>query len=57
MLFQGEKSFFLQPGEKLEAGIQDIYVLSENEGLILRAREAFQDSSETPVSNFKHMHS
>ncbi|GBO07928.1 Major vault protein [Araneus ventricosus] len=44
----GEKSFFLQPGEKLEAGIQDIYVLSETEGLILKAREQFQDTSETP---------
>ncbi|KAG8190032.1 hypothetical protein JTE90_000127 [Oedothorax gibbosus] len=47
-LIKGEKSFFLLPGESLEAGIQDVYVLSENEGLILKAREAFQDSSETP---------
>ncbi|XP_054711972.1 major vault protein-like isoform X2 [Uloborus diversus] len=48
-LIKGEKSFFLLPGERLEAGIQDVYVLGENEGLILRAREAFQDSSETPA--------
>ncbi|XP_035213798.1 major vault protein-like isoform X1 [Stegodyphus dumicola] len=47
-LVKGEKSFFLQPGEKLEAGIQDVHVLSENEGLILRAREAFQDGTATP---------
>ncbi|XP_055949872.1 major vault protein-like isoform X2 [Argiope bruennichi] len=47
-LIKGEKSFFLQPGEKLEAGIQDVYVLSETEGLILKAREQFQDTSETP---------
>lgn len=38
------------PGERLEAGIQDIYVLGENEGLILRAKEAFEDTSETAVS-------
>ena len=30
-LVKGEKSFFLQPGEKLEKGIQDIYVLGEDE--------------------------
>lgn len=42
-LVKGEKSFFLQPGEKLEKGIQDVYVLGEDEGLILRAQEAFID--------------
>uniref|UniRef100_A0A3B4G311 Major vault protein n=1 Tax=Pundamilia nyererei TaxID=303518 RepID=A0A3B4G311_9CICH len=35
---KGERSFFLQPGEHLENGIQDVYVLSEEEGLVLRAR-------------------
>uniref|UniRef100_A0A8P4GGS6 Major vault protein n=1 Tax=Dicentrarchus labrax TaxID=13489 RepID=A0A8P4GGS6_DICLA len=34
---KGERSFFLQPGEHLEQGIQDVYVLSEEEGLVLRA--------------------
>ncbi|XP_021575061.1 major vault protein isoform X3 [Carlito syrichta] len=34
---KGEKSFFLQPGERLERGIQDVYVLSEQQGLLLRA--------------------
>uniref|UniRef100_A0A914WZP9 Major vault protein n=1 Tax=Plectus sambesii TaxID=2011161 RepID=A0A914WZP9_9BILA len=43
-LIQGEKSFFLQPGEHLERGIQNVYVLSENEGLILRANEAYTDT-------------
>lgn len=43
---KGERSFFLQPGEALERGIQDIYVLGENEGLILRATEAFTDVRE-----------
>uniref|UniRef100_A0A8C9T0Q9 Major vault protein n=1 Tax=Scleropages formosus TaxID=113540 RepID=A0A8C9T0Q9_SCLFO len=35
---KGEKSFFLQPGEHLEQGIQDVYVLSEEEGLGLQRR-------------------
>lgn len=43
-LLQGEKSFFLQPGEQLENGIQDVYVLSEEEGLVLKAVEAFVDT-------------
>lgn len=45
-LCQGECSFFLQPGERLEDGIQDVYVLSEEEGLVLRAVEAFHDAEE-----------
>lgn len=50
-LVKGDTSFFLLPGEKLEDGIQGIYVLSENEGLIIRAKEAFEDTSEaTPVT-------
>ena len=40
-LTSGEKSFFLQPGEKLERGIQDFYVLMEDEGLILKCIEAY----------------
>ncbi|KAL4658355.1 major vault protein [Arapaima gigas] len=41
---KGEKSFFLQPGEHLEQGIQGVYILSEEEALVLRAVEAFVDS-------------
>ncbi|KAF6729026.1 Major vault protein [Oryzias melastigma] len=41
---KGERSFFLQPGEQLENGIQNVYVLSEDEGLVLRAVEAFTDT-------------
>ncbi|XP_067237840.1 major vault protein isoform X2 [Chanodichthys erythropterus] len=41
---KGERSFFLRPGEHLENGIQDVYVLSEEEGLVLRAVEAFIDT-------------
>ncbi|XP_039979951.1 major vault protein isoform X1 [Xiphias gladius] len=43
---KGERSFFLQPGECLEQGTQDVYVLSEEEGLVLRAVEAFNDTEE-----------
>lgn len=48
-VFQGERSFFLRPGERLERGIQDVFVLSEEEGLVLRAVEAFVDTE--PVRN------
>lgn len=41
---KGEKSFFLQPGEYLENGIQDVFILSEQEGLVLRAVEAFTEA-------------
>ncbi|CDQ70926.1 unnamed protein product [Oncorhynchus mykiss] len=43
---KGERSFFLQPGEHLEEGTQDVYILSEEEGLVLRAVEAFKDTQE-----------
>ncbi|XP_044037438.1 major vault protein [Siniperca chuatsi] len=43
---KGERSFFLLPGEHLEHGIQDVYVLSEEEGLVLKAVEAFNDTEE-----------
>ncbi|CAF4664198.1 unnamed protein product, partial [Rotaria sp. Silwood2] len=42
-LIKGEKTFFLQPGEKLANGIQDVYVLEEDEGLILRCTESFKE--------------
>ncbi|XP_039598942.1 major vault protein [Polypterus senegalus] len=41
---KGEKSFFLQPGERLEEGIQDVYILSEEEGLVLKAIKGFTDT-------------
>ncbi|XP_066297993.1 major vault protein-like isoform X4 [Branchiostoma lanceolatum] len=46
-LVKGEKSFFLQPGETLEDGIQPMYILEEDEGLILKANEAFKDMDAT----------
>jgi len=42
-LRRGEQSFFLLPGERLESGIQSVYVLESDEALLLRAREAFKD--------------
>ncbi|CAF0800306.1 unnamed protein product [Adineta steineri] len=42
-LILGEKSFFLQPGEKLENGIQDVFILGADEGVILKCIEAFED--------------
>lgn len=43
---KGEKSFFLQPGESLERGIQDVYVLSEQQGLLLRALQPLEAGEE-----------
>jgi len=42
-LRKGEVSFFLLPGEKLESGIQAVYVLDSEEALLLRAKEIYQD--------------
>ncbi|OXB69646.1 UNVERIFIED_CONTAM: hypothetical protein H355_000113 [Colinus virginianus] len=43
---KGEKSFFLQPGEQLQTGIEDVYVLSEDEGLLLQALQTIKDTDE-----------
>lgn len=45
VLRQGPTSFFLQPGERLEAGIQDVQVLDTEEALLLRAREGFSEKT------------
>jgi len=45
-LRKGEQSFFLRPGERLEAGIQNVHVLDSEEALLLRAREAFPDGKD-----------
>lgn len=49
-MVKGEKSFFLQPGEELENGIQDVYVLGDDEGLVLRALEKYSDNTVEPVT-------
>jgi len=50
-LVKGECSFFLQPGESLESGILDAYVLAADEGLLLKSNESFLDErvSEKPI--------
>jgi len=48
-LVKGEVSFFLQPGERLENGIQQMFILGENEGVVLRANEAFSDEFVSPA--------
>jgi major vault protein len=45
-LRKGEASFFLRPGERLEAGIQSVHVLDSDEALLLRARDAYEDGKE-----------
>ena len=35
----------MQPGERLERGIQDVFVLGEDEGLILKCIEPFEDEN------------
>lgn len=44
-LVRGEMSFFLLPGESLEGGVQGLFVLGEDEGLILRANEQFKEGN------------
>ncbi|VEL29454.1 unnamed protein product [Protopolystoma xenopodis] len=46
-LIRGECSFFLHPGEELEAGVEDVYILSQNEGLVLKATEQITIGSRT----------
>ncbi len=41
---KGEVSFFLRPGEKLESGIQNVQVLTEEEALLLRAKEEYVEA-------------
>lgn len=50
-LIKGEKSFFLLPGETLELGIQNVFVLGEDEGLILKAIDAFNDPDAVSPAN------
>ncbi len=41
---KGRASFFLRPGESLDGGIQKVYVLGEQEALLLKAKEAFAEA-------------
>ena len=46
VLRKGPTSFFLLPGEVLRGGIQDVYILSERQALLLRTNEAFLDHTD-----------
>ncbi len=50
-LVVGEISFFLQPGEKLEKGIQDMFILGEDEGVVIKCTETFEDKQAKKVRN------
>ena len=51
-LRRGEATFFLKPGEELEGGgVQPVYVLSEEEALLLTAMEEYVE----PGSGARHM--
>jgi major vault protein len=43
-LRKGPCSFFLKPGERLEQGIQNVYILGAEEALLLRARELYAEN-------------
>jgi len=45
-LRKGPATFFLNPGEALESGIQDVHVLGEEEALLLRAKETYPDGEQ-----------
>ena len=47
-IIKGEKSFFLQPGEELESGIQDVYILGEDEGIVLKSLAEYEDKQVSP---------
>jgi major vault protein len=42
---KGPTKFFLRPGETLETHVQDVIVLSADEAILVRAREAFNDGT------------
>jgi major vault protein len=50
-LVVGEISFFLQPGEKLEKDVQDVFVLGEDESVIIKCVETFKDEQAKIVRN------
>lgn len=41
----GPKAFFLRPGEVLDGGVKQTYILEESEALLLKAEEAFSEET------------
>jgi major vault protein len=54
-LRKGPASFFLLPGERLENGIQNIYILGAAEALLLRSREQYEDGEKVHAPGDKWM--
>jgi major vault protein len=52
-LRRGECNFFLEPGEKLESGVQTVEILGEEEALLLRANETFVEEVDEKKVNRK----
>lgn len=46
-LLIGPKFFFLQPGEELEKGIQNVKLLNENQAVLIQCNEKFTDETGT----------
>ncbi|CAD8175425.1 unnamed protein product [Paramecium pentaurelia] len=51
VLVEGPRSFFLRPNESLQYGIQDSYILSEDQALLLRAKEKCKFTEKKIVKN------
>jgi major vault protein len=47
VLVTGPRSFFVQPGEEIDGGIQKIYILEEDEAVLLRAEETHTEEDGT----------
>ena len=47
ILVNGPRCFFVQPGEEIEGGTQKVYILGEDEALLLRAEETHTESDGT----------
>eukprot|EP01022_Parablepharisma_sp_SALTPOND_P000075 TRINITY_DN1002_c0_g1_i1.p4 TRINITY_DN1002_c0_g1~~TRINITY_DN1002_c0_g1_i1.p4 ORF type:complete len:588 (+),score=121.21 TRINITY_DN1002_c0_g1_i1:19636-21399(+) len=43
VLIKGPRVFFLNPGEVLEGGVKENYILADDEGLLLKALERYDD--------------
>jgi major vault protein len=50
-LIRGEISFFLKPGESMPLGIQSVYILQDDEALVLRSLEEFVDTFTTKINS------
>lgn len=52
---KGEVSFFLLPGETLENEVEEVYVLAEDEALLLQSVESFEDGDSKRASGERWM--